>query len=445
MSKSRSQTTPGSRYKPYPKYKDSGVEWLGSVPDHWIISRMIEHAQVINGYPFDSERFTLDEGVPLVRIRDLFNETTEVNYFGPAPGEAWIDEGDVLVGMDGDFNVARWRGGRALLNQRMSCVRAKKDSDRSFIGYLLPFPLKIINDITYSTTVKHLSSHDVAKILFGCPPSREEQQSIAAFLDRETAKIDALVAKKERLIELLHEKRAALITRAVTKGLDPNVPMKDSGVEWLGMIPAHWEVRRLKHVAPLQGGYAFKSEAFQSEGIPVVRMNNLRRGVLDLTEAAQIAPSECVDAFALNEGDLLLGMSGSLGETGSLGNYAIVRSADLPCQLNQRVGRFRLSNELCTAFLLYFIAAIPFTEPLIADSTGTAQFNISPESVGKVNTGVPPTTEQHAIAAFLDRETARIDPLIAKVRDAIERLKEFRTALISAAVTGKIDVRGETA
>jgi len=219
----------------------------------------------------------------------------------------------------------------------------------------------------------------------------------------------------------------------------PYPAYKDSGVVWLEEIPKHWEVKRLKHFAPLQGGYAFKSEVFQVEGIPVVRMNNLRRGVLDLTDTAQVSPSDCVSTFALNVGDLLLGMSGSLGETGSLGNYAIVRSTDVPCQLNQRVGRFRLSNKLCRGFFLHFIASTPFTEPLIVDSTSTAQFNISPESVGEVDIGIPPIEEQVRIAAFLDRETTRIDALVAKKERLIELLQEKRTALITRAVTKGLD------
>ena len=273
-------------------------------------------------------------------------------------------------------------------------------------------------------------------------PSTNEQRAIAAFLDRETARIDVMVAKKERLIELLQEKRTALITRAVTKGLDPNVPMKDSGVEWLGRIPRHWKVKRLKHTAPLQGGYAFKSESFGMDGIPVVRMNNLRRGVLDLNEAAQVSEDECLARFALKDGDLLLGMSGSLGETGSLGNYAIVRIEDLPCQLNQRVGRFETFYGCLKGFVLCFIASAPFTEPLLSESTGTAQFNISPESVGQVRIALPPVEEQERITSFLAAENDKVDALLIKVRNVIDRLKEYRTALISAAVTGKIDVRG---
>jgi type I restriction enzyme S subunit len=203
------------RYKPYPAYKDSGVEWLGEIPAHWEVKRISELTALLNGYPFDSEHFVLGEGTPLVRIRDLNASETEVNYVGPVVENAWIEPGDVIVGMDGDFNVARWRGQRALLNQRLCCLRPRDGTDSGFIAHLLPFPLRAINDLTYSTTVKHLSSVDVRKIRLGAPPEAE-QRAIAAFLDRETARIDALVAKKERLIALLQEQRTALISDCVT-------------------------------------------------------------------------------------------------------------------------------------------------------------------------------------------------------------------------------------
>jgi type I restriction enzyme S subunit len=353
--------------------------------------------------------------------------------------------GDVLFGKLRPYlaKVAR-PNFHGVCTSEILALRPVTDYAQSYAMYSLLNEeyVRWLDSLTYGAKMPRVSPDQVANTYMPMPPT-VEQVAIAAFLDRETAKIDALIEKNEQLIQFLQEKRATLITRAVTKGLDPNVRMKDSGVEWLGEIPEHWEVKRIKHVAPLQGGYAFSSDSFQSDGVAVVRMNNLKRGILDLSEAAHISSSDCIDAFSLKEGDLLLGMSGSIGETGSLGNYAIVRLSDMPCQLNQRVGRFMLSEGLQRDFLLFFMAATPFTEPLLADSIGTAQFNISPQGIGQVEIGLPQLAEQLAIASFLDKETAKLDSLIAKVREAIERLKELRIALISAAVTGKIDVRKE--
>jgi type I restriction enzyme S subunit len=199
--------------------KDSGVEWLGAIPAHWEVKRLSELVSLFNGYPFDSEHFLRGDGIPLVRIRDLNANETEVNYAGPVPESVWVEPGDVIIGMDGDFNVARWRGQRALLNQRLCCVRPLEGTVIDFIAYLIPFPLKVVNDLTYSTTVKHLSSSDVLKIRLGVPPV-SEQRAIAALLDRETAKIDALVAKVREAIERLKEYRTALISSAVTGKID---------------------------------------------------------------------------------------------------------------------------------------------------------------------------------------------------------------------------------
>lgn len=211
---------------------------------------------------------------------------------------------------------------------------------------------------------------------------------------------------------------------------------KPSGVEWLGDVPEHWEVKKLGYEAYLQGGYAFASEKFDSEGVPVVRMNNLKRGVLDTSEASCVAPENCLGDFALAEGDLLWGMSGSIGETGSLGNFARVRACDLPAQLNQRVGRFcTVGESIALGFLTYVIQTKFFYDQILLRVTGTAQFNVSSEQVQSAKMPFPHVSEQVAIAAFLDWETGRVDRLVAKKRELIERLKEKRTALISRTVT----------
>ena len=193
--------------------------------------------------------------------------------------------------MDGDFNVARWKGGTALLNQRVCCLRPRDSIDGQFLYYSLSFPLKVINDLTYSTTVKHLSSYDVKRIRLPYPPVAE-QRAIASFLDRETAKIDALVAKKERLIELLQEKRTALIARAVTKGLYLNVPTKDSGVEWLGEIPANWDVEPIRWAAQMESGHTPDKkirEYWEGGGVPWV----------SLADTAQLRVVDCIAETAV--------------------------------------------------------------------------------------------------------------------------------------------------
>ncbi|HXK40035.1 MAG TPA: restriction endonuclease subunit S, partial [Candidatus Paceibacterota bacterium] len=238
---------PLRRFKPYPAYKESGVEWLGTIPAHWGVARASELTSIKNGYPFDAEYFVREEGIPLVRIRDLSSTEPEVNYIGPVVEEAWINPGDVIVGMDGDFNVARWSGRRALLNQRLCCLTPRSGVDARFIAYSLPAPLQIINDLTHSTTVKHLSSHDVRKVRLVAPPMRE-QAAIAAFLDRKTTNIDNLMARKQQLIDLLRSKRDTLITDGVTRGLEARASLAHTDSPSFPRIPVDWELRKLRRL-----------------------------------------------------------------------------------------------------------------------------------------------------------------------------------------------------
>lgn len=206
---------------------------------------------------------------------------------------------------------------------------------------------------------------------------------------------------------------------------------------WIGEIPDEWGAWRLRFIAPLQGGFAFPSSQFSFEGVPVVRMTNLKRGAIDLTDAVCVPSGP--DRFALKPNDLLLGMSGSIGETGSLGNYAEVGEQDVPSFLNQRVGRFLPKSKLNRVFLKYLLQCKLFTEPLLIDVTGTAQFNISPGQVGNIRAPLPDTTTQQHIAVFLDRETTKIDRLMEVRRKQVERLLEQRTAVIHHAVTKGLD------
>jgi type I restriction enzyme, S subunit len=431
------------RFRPYPAYKNSGVDWLGQIPEHWTVSRISELTTLINGYPFDSEYFVRADGTPLIRIRDLNSTETEVNYIGPIVENVWIKSGDVIIGMDGDFNVARWRGRRGLLNQRMCCLRMREDTDSRFIAYLLPIPLKVINDLTYSTTVKHLSSSDVRKIRLG-RPTGPDQRAIATFLDRETAKIDALVAEKERLIALLQEKRATIITRAVTKGLDPSVPMKDSGVEWLGAIPAHWEVKRLWHLTPsnrqIMYGIVLPGPNVD-DGVPIVKGGDVSPARLRLDRLSRTT-FEIESAYVrsrLKGGDIVYAIRGSIGEV------AMVPDELEGANLTQDAARVAYTSASYGRWLLYALKSQAVFSQLEAGALGATIRGINIRDLKRALIPVPPRAEQEAIASFLLRETTKFDGLMARIQGAIDRLKEFRTALISAAVTGKIDLREEAA
>ncbi|MFH0982201.1 MAG: restriction endonuclease subunit S [Planctomycetota bacterium] len=332
-----------------------------------------------------------------------------------------MGNGDILVGMDGDFNVAWWNGGNALLNQRVCCLRARESLHQRFLFYLLPFPLQVINDLTYSTTVKHLSSFDVRQIRFAIPPL-DEQRGIAAFLDRETARIDALIAKKQRLIELLQEKRTALISHVVTKGLDPNAPMKPSGIEWLGLIPEHWLVKRMRYLCSIQTGDKDTVDAVEDGEYPFfVRSQNVER----------------ITSYTFDcEGVLTAGDGVGVGK--------VFHHYSGKFDVHQRVYVMTRFRGVTGRFLYYFLKEQFYKVALEGNAKSTVDSLRRPMFTA-FSVSVALLEEQKAIVEYLDAEVAKFDRLVSSVVTAIERLREYRSALISAAVTGKIDVRGEAA
>lgn len=203
---------------PKAKMKNSGVPWLGEVPAHWKVQKVKHVAQVINGYPFDSRLFGF-EGHELIRIRDIESTWTETKYAGGWVEAAAVSKGDVLVGMDGDFNVSSWRGPRALLNQRVCCLRGLSLTTTSFLRWAIVRPLKLLNDITYSTTVKHLSSSDLLDLAVAIPPD-QEMKDIFKYVQNVEHDISRAISSQERMIELLKERRSAIITQAVTGQID---------------------------------------------------------------------------------------------------------------------------------------------------------------------------------------------------------------------------------
>lgn len=417
----------------YDAYRDSGVATLGAVPSHWRVApakyalAARSGGASIKGQCADAPDDGLFQGYS-ASGPDVW--LTDYEFDGP---------GLVLSAVGARCGKVFLATGKWGVVANTHCLLPTDANVAKFLWYLTN------NEAWWEkggTAQPFVKVPDSLARKIGLPPPAE-QAAIAAFLDRETGKIDALVEAQTRLIELLKEKRQAVISHAVTKGLDPDAPMKDSGVEWLGQVPAHWEVGKLGYFSKLQGGYAFSSELFGSDGVSVVRMNNLNRGRLDLNEAAKIPEEESLERVALLPGDLLWGMSGSIGETGSLGNFARVAEHDMPCQLNQRVGRF-LTNarKLRVDFLEIIIQSRQFNEQVLNFVTGTAQFNISSEQVQSCAVALPSIEEQAKIVTESSGRMRHLNGLIETATDAIALLQERRAALISAAVTGKIDVRG---
>ena len=312
-------------------------------------------------------------------------------------------------------------------------------SQRYFFYHLLAVRAEL-EALGQGSTFDELSK-DKLESLIVLNPTHDEQAAIARFLDRETAKIDALVAKMERLIELLQGKRTALITHAVTKGLDPNVPMKDSGVEWLRQVPAQWAIAPVYTRYEVALGKMLDAKRITGDSPGhYVRNVDVQWDAVNTYDLPQMdfAPHER-DRYRLLPGDLLVCEGGEVGRT------AIWRGANKECFYQKAIHRLRPRSCRDTPrFFFYVMYSLAMRKIFAAGSNPNTIDHLTAVKLSHHRLAFPPSDEQRAIATLLDQETARIDALVTRVHDAIERLKELRTALISAAVTGKIDVR-ETA
>ena len=427
----RQTTRPDSPGKPgrgpYPEYKASGVEWLGEIPAHWQKSRL-KFAATVNPSRATLPRVPGDLPVSFHAMEAVGNgellEGVEKPIREVTGGYTSFVDGDVLIAkITPSFENGKGALARGLSNgigfgtTELHVIRPGPGADQRYTFYLtLSHSFRHPGTGMMQGTAGQQRVPDDFVINFRAPlPPLREQRAISAFLDRETARIDALVAKKGRLIELLQEKRTALISHAITKGLDPNIPMKDSGVEWLGQIPAHWVTKHLRWAIMLQRGHDLPWDEREDGQVPVVSSSGISS-----THSRALAKAPGIVT----------------GRYGTIGHFHLITQDYWP--LNTTLYSIDLRGN-DPRFLRYMLTHL---SPLfLLNAVKSAVPGVDRNDIHPTRTAVPPLREQLAIAAFLDRETATIDALVAKVREGIERLKEYRTALISAAVTGKIDVR----
>ena len=417
--------------KPYREYRNSGIEWLGKIPAHWEVRRLkfVAPARSIKlaFVPTDQTYVGLEHIEPETGRLLLDANPSEV---GSVVG--WFSAGDVLFGKLRPYLAkviqATFDGistTEVIALQPVGCSQA-----HLFYALLSTSLIAWFDSITFGSKMPRVSPEQVANTFVPVPPDAE-QRAITAFLDRETARVDALAQRKEKLVDLLMARRTALISRAITRGLVPDVATKNTGVDWLGYVPAHWQVNRLKFVAPVRSNRRISVPSDQI----FVGLENIesQTGRLLLGTSASKADG-AVNWFAA--GDVLFGkLRPYLAKVGrptmsGVSTTEIVALQPVGCS---------------QAYLFYALLNDSFIRWVDSLTFGSKMPRVSPEQIANAFIAIPPEAEQQAIADFLDHETAKIDALVAKVREAIERLKEYRLALISAAVTGKIDVRKESA
>ena len=440
------------RLRPYPEYKDSGVAWLAEIPVHWEIAPLYARYDVALGKMLDAKRITghslgrylrnIDVQWDAVNVRSL----PEMDFVGYERERYLLRAGDLLVCEGGEAGrTAIWRAelDECFYQKAIHRVRPRGDTDLPRFFFFLMYALAkrgVFVRGSNPTTIDHLTAVQLRR--YRMPfPTTGEQRAITGFLDRETARIDALVARKERLIELLQEKRTALITQAVTRGLDPNVTMKDSGVDWLGQIPAHWEI------APVYARYEVSlGKMLDAKRITGNSSGRYLRNVDVQWDAVNVRDLPEMDfprgereRYLLRPGDLLVCEGGEAGRT------AIWRGLLDECFYQKAIHRVRPRSDSDLPRFFYFLMyALAKRRVFAQGSSPTTIEHLTATQLRHYRLPFPTTREQSVIAAFLDRETAVVDVLIAKIQKAASLLKELRTALISAAVTGKIDVRNES-
>ena len=425
----------------YGAYKPSGTNWLADVPAHWNIRRL--------GYFFEERREKVsDKDFPPLSV-------TKLGIVPQLDTAAKTDDGDnrkkVVAGdfvinsrsdRKGSSGAAIQDGSVSLINTVLLPVTG---IDINFAHHLLrsmPFQEEyyrygkgIVADL-WSTNYSEMRNIMLAL------PEVGEQAAIASFLDRETAKIDKLIVEQEKLISLLAEKRHAVISHAVTRGLTINAPMKDSGVAWLGEVPTHWEVTKLKFIATVQTGIAKGKDTAgkQTITVPYLRVANVQDGFLALNDIASIdIEAEQLDRYRLISGDVLMNEGGDFDK---LGRGAIWHGEIADCIHQNHV--FAVRPHGVSAEWLNRITSSQYAQFYFMGRSkqSTNLASISATNIMELPVVLPPQSEQQAILGFIDSEIARLDSLKDQAQRAIGLLRERRVALIAAAVTGQIDVRG---
>jgi len=439
--------------KEYPAYKDSGVEWLGEIPEQWEVKKLkwLFSAMGSGTTPSSSNESYYGEGLPWINTGD-FNDDF-INEIPKSVTEKALKDHSVLkIYPVGTLLVALYGAtiGKlgiltkpCTINQACFAMGKPLGIDTKFVFYWFLGNRNNIIAMSYGGGQPNISGNTIRNLRLTVPPATE-QQAIADFLDRRTGAIDKLIGKKERVIELLREKRTAIISHAVTKGLDPDAKMKDSRIDWLGEIPEHWEIKRLRHL--IKGALAnglFKKKEYFGTGVKLVNVFDIYRDdfLVDIDSLERVDANEGeIKNYAVESGDIFFVRS-SLKLEG-IGKSVCIFDVAEPTVFECHVVRARPNtDQILPAFLINYLNSTITTSRLISLANMVTMTTLDQIKIKDIEVAVPPIVEQVAIAKYLKQEYFKTATLICKVTEAIEKLKEYRTALISAAVTGKIDVR----
>ena len=441
-------------FSSYGSYKDTNVAELGEVPAHWNVAPLkhVVETPITDG-PHETPEF-IDDGIPFVSAEAV--SSGEINFsksrfishadhhryskkYKPRRNDIFMVKSGATTGLvalvstDRDFNI--WSPLAVVRCSRLAFPRYVLQAMRS-----RNFQESVILNWSFGTQ-QNIGMSVIENLRIPLPP-KPEQTQIARFLDHETARIDSLIEEQQRLIELLKEKRQAVISHAVTKGLDPTVPMKDSGVEGLGEVPVHWSFKQSKYLLEfVTSGSRGWAEYYSDNGELFFRIANLTRDSIEpkLLSIQYVTPPKNAEGerSKVRCGDILISI------TADLGSVCVANNEVAGSYVSQHVALARpIKTTAFSRWLAYFVLSNACKEQLVGAGYGGTKVQLSLDDIRSFWVSVPPYEEQVLLAAFLDREIQAFDGLIAQATIGMGLLSERRSALISAAVTGKIDVRG---
>ncbi len=436
-----------SRYKRYERYKDSGVEWIGEIPEHWEINKLKRLSNIITGNtpPKSEEENYDDEGIPWVKpdnIQDdgTISETKErLSVIGLQKARL-IPKSSAIVCCIGTVGKVGFTQEDCTTNQQINSIIFERPSiwNNKYGFYCLCSSKNEHEKYSNKVVVSILNKTQQGNILMPVP-SLKEQKAIASFLDQKTAEIDDLIADKEKLIELLQEKQQVIITEAVTKGLNPNVKMKDSGIKWIGEIPEHWEVKRIKYLATVNPSKSEVRHLPPEQEVTFIPMEKIvATGKVDYSITNTV--ENLIDGYTyFRDGDIIMAKVTPCFENG---NIAIVNGL-----LNgigfgtTELHVLRCNNKCYNKFLFYYLQSDVFKSKGISEMYGVAGLKRIPtDFVLNYKLGIPDYQEQKQITLYLDTIVDKINTLISDIQTQIDKLKEYRQSIISEAVTGKIKI-----
>ena len=441
----------------YPAYKDSGVEWVGDVPSGWVVDRLKASIISCKNGVWGQDALQDENDIPCVRVADFDRQKLSVSLQEPTIRNVLQKDRNERVLTKNNLLLEKSGGGE---NQLVGCVVLYEDENpavcSNFVAKITIAPnmspsyWRYVHFAIYSVRLNYCSIKQTSGIqnldqdsYFNekAPfPSFQEQTLIAQFLDRETAKIDDLIAEQEKLITLLDEKRQAMISHAVTKGLNPNAPMKDSCVEWLGEIPEHWEVKSLaKATNKITNGFVGPTrDILFEEGVPYIQATHIKQGRVNFGNDYFVNQdwSNKHAKSILKTGDVLIVQTGA-----GTGDVGLVSENEQGYNCHALIILQPIENQISGNYLSLVLQSDYGRSKLESVQTGAMHPHLNCGEVKFLFTPLPPFSEQLAIVSFINRNSSQFDSLKEEAQRGIELLKERRIALISAAVTGKIDVR----